>query len=140
MVDWTFLDTRKKVTLAIGAGALVVAVAVLGATVVRISNLRTVLERPRAASTYDNSKRFPECAPGGKEPSCCANMAAGGVDACGWPERGWCSNEHCEAGKNGGGPNTCSTCQDGSAGCEDNQCKIYCREEKCNRNGKTYSR
>ena len=56
MVDWNFLDTRKKITLALGGGALVVAVVVLGATVFRISNLRTVLERPRAInSTYSCS-------------------------------------------------------------------------------------
>lgn len=138
VVDW-----KKKFVLGAGGVALVAALVVLGATVMRIQNLQTTTNFPKAVGTYDNTKLFPACAPGGSEPSCCSNMAAGGVDACGWPERGWCSNDHCEAGKNGGGPNTCSSCADAEDAdkCEPNQCPTHCRTDPgktCSKNGGTF--
>lgn len=83
-----------------------------GNTSVPASNLGT---------DYDKTKRWPACAPGGKEPACCTSLASGGPDRCGWPDRGWCSMAQCEAGK--GKSHSCSSCVDGNEGCESNQCK-----------------
>ena len=98
-LDWTSWGVSKgrALTFGIGMVALVGSFVVLGATVLRVQNLRTTVERPKAAGiAFD-----PNCS---KEPSSCSRAA---TDPWSVPygERTWCHPNHCPKSWNPNDPN-----------------------------------
>lgn len=106
MMGWQFWDRKKKLTVAVGVIALMMSLGVLGATVVRVANLRTVLDRPKATCA-------PGCRPDPTYGCKCDNEDSSGCDkdppecckdgyrACTWDgvgsggSRGWCLLSQC---------------------------------------------
>jgi hypothetical protein len=120
-LDWNLPSFNKGKTLVLSFGlfTLVGSLVVLGLTVGRISDLKTTIERPRAAGgtgwpacAYNQSQQYwctdADCKTtitlesGQKDYTrnmevCCAKMGAGGTwRDCSWPARGWCNASQCD--------------------------------------------
>lgn len=80
---------KNDLKLMVGAVVLlIVFLVVLFLAVTRVQNLQQVLTRPKAVD-------YPAwCS---KTPSCCSAMKTGGLNKCGWPERGECTQAQCQA-------------------------------------------
>lgn len=91
------LNQPRQLAYLLGLGLVVLLGAVLILTVLRVQNQQSTIGRPQAAEPA-------ECT---AIPGCCGGMASAGYDGCGWTDRGWCTQQQCDAAE-GKGSNSCA--------------------------------